>query len=72
MAGLSTCVVVHNQDPSADFLLGTKIGTSPTLINDNLSVIRLETTKVCPFFCFDFGILLCLVQLTGSGFEFTS
>ncbi|KAH0916081.1 hypothetical protein HID58_030527 [Brassica napus] len=46
LAGLSTCLVVQSQDPSADFLLGTKIGTSPTLINDNLSVIRLETTKM--------------------------
>ncbi|KFK44553.1 hypothetical protein AALP_AA1G271600 [Arabis alpina] len=46
LAGLSTCLVVHNQDPSADYLLGSKIGTSPTLINDNLSVIRLETTKM--------------------------
>uniref|UniRef100_A0A1J3JBP0 Uncharacterized protein, chloroplastic n=1 Tax=Noccaea caerulescens TaxID=107243 RepID=A0A1J3JBP0_NOCCA len=46
LAGLSTCLVVHNQDPSADFLLASKIGTSPTLINDNLSVIRLETTKM--------------------------
>ncbi|CAH8349629.1 unnamed protein product [Eruca vesicaria subsp. sativa] len=46
LAGLSTCLVVHSQDPSADFLLGTKIGSSPTLINDNLSVIRLETTKM--------------------------
>ncbi|VVB14342.1 unnamed protein product [Arabis nemorensis] len=46
LAGLSTCLVVHNQDPSADFLLGSKIGTSPTLMKDNLSVIRLETTKM--------------------------
>ncbi|XP_010460363.1 PREDICTED: uncharacterized protein At1g26090, chloroplastic isoform X2 [Camelina sativa] len=46
LAGLSTCLVVQNQDPSADFLLGTKIGNTPTLINDNLSVIRLETTKM--------------------------
>ncbi|CAN8313251.1 unnamed protein product [Cochlearia groenlandica] len=47
LAGLSTCLVVHNQDPSADFILGSKIGTSsPTLINNNLSVIRLETTKM--------------------------
>ncbi|WZZ45589.1 hypothetical protein YC2023_041848 [Brassica napus] len=46
LAGLSTCLVVQSQDPSADFLLGTNIGTSPTLINDNLSVIRLETTKM--------------------------
>jgi arsenite-transporting ATPase len=46
LAGLSTCLVIHNQDPSAEFLLGSKIGTSPTLINDNLSVIRLETTKM--------------------------
>ncbi|KAJ0247548.1 Uncharacterized protein HA466_0159930 [Hirschfeldia incana] len=46
LAGLSTCLVVQSQDPSADFLLGTKIGTSPTLLNDNLSVVRLETTKM--------------------------
>ncbi|KAF8097288.1 hypothetical protein N665_0292s0065 [Sinapis alba] len=46
LAGLSTCLVVQSQEPSADFLLGSKIGTSPTLINDNLSVIRLETTKM--------------------------
>ncbi|KAG2318869.1 hypothetical protein Bca52824_012082 [Brassica carinata] len=46
LAGLSTCLVVQSQDPSADFLLGSKIGTSPTLINDNLSVVRLETTKM--------------------------
>ncbi|ESQ34245.1 hypothetical protein EUTSA_v10007585mg [Eutrema salsugineum] len=46
LAGLSTCLVVQNQDTSADFLLGSKIGASPTLINDNLSVIRLETTKM--------------------------
>ncbi|KAJ4879767.1 hypothetical protein Rs2_36821 [Raphanus sativus] len=46
LAGLSTCLVVQSQDPSPDFLLGTKIGTSPTLLNDYLSVIRLETTKM--------------------------
>ncbi|KAJ4869820.1 hypothetical protein Rs2_48611 [Raphanus sativus] len=46
LAGLSTCLVVQSQDPSPDFLLGTKIATSPTLLNDHLSVIRLETTKM--------------------------
>lgn len=47
MAGLKTCLVVHSQDPTADYLLNFKIGTSPTTCNNNLSAVRLETTKVC-------------------------
>ncbi|KAF2321442.1 hypothetical protein GH714_041036 [Hevea brasiliensis] len=46
MAGLRTCLVVQTQDPSADYLLNRKIGTSPVICNDNLSAIRLETTKM--------------------------
>uniref|UniRef100_A0A2P2JEN5 Uncharacterized protein MANES_06G073100 n=1 Tax=Rhizophora mucronata TaxID=61149 RepID=A0A2P2JEN5_RHIMU len=46
MAGLRTCLVIQTQDPSADYLLNCKIGTSPTMLNDNLSVVRLETTKI--------------------------
>ncbi|KAI8539230.1 hypothetical protein RHMOL_Rhmol09G0165400 [Rhododendron molle] len=46
MAGLKTCLVVHSQDPTADYLLNFKIGTSPTTCNNNLSAVRLETTKV--------------------------
>ncbi|XP_058180923.1 uncharacterized protein At1g26090, chloroplastic [Rhododendron vialii] len=46
MAGLKTCLVVHSQDPTADYLLNFKIGTSPTTCNYNLSAVRLETTKM--------------------------
>ncbi|KAK9934828.1 hypothetical protein M0R45_021957 [Rubus argutus] len=46
MAGLSTCLVIHTQDPTAEFLLNCKIGTSPMLCNDNLSALRFETTKM--------------------------
>ncbi|KAH7569882.1 hypothetical protein JRO89_XS05G0012800 [Xanthoceras sorbifolium] len=46
MAGLSTCLVLHAQDPTADFLLNCKIGTSPILCNNNLSVVRLQTTQM--------------------------
>ncbi len=49
MAGLSTCLVIHTQDPTADYLLNCKIGTSPVICNNNLSAVRLETTKVCLF-----------------------
>lgn len=47
MAGLKTCLVIHSQDPTAEYLLNCKIGTSPITCNNNLSAIRLETTKVC-------------------------
>ncbi|KAG8652273.1 hypothetical protein MANES_06G073100v8 [Manihot esculenta] len=46
MAGLSTCLVIQTQDPSADYFLNCKIGTSPVICNDNLSAVRLETTKM--------------------------
>ncbi|KAK0574877.1 hypothetical protein LWI29_030362 [Acer saccharum] len=46
MSGLSTCLVLHAQDPTPDFLLNCKIGTSPILCNNNLSAVRLETTKM--------------------------
>ncbi|XP_060214911.1 uncharacterized protein At1g26090, chloroplastic [Lycium barbarum] len=46
MAGLKTCLVIHSQDPTAEYLLNCKIGTSPITCNDNLSVVRLETTKM--------------------------
>lgn len=47
MAGLSTCLVIHTQDPTAEFLLNCKIGNSPIACNSNLSALRFETTKVC-------------------------
>jgi hypothetical protein len=47
LAGLSTCLVIHNQDPTADYLLNCEIGTSPVTCNKNLTAVRLETTKVC-------------------------
>ncbi|GKU90403.1 hypothetical protein SLEP1_g4401 [Rubroshorea leprosula] len=46
MSGLRTCLVIHGQDPTADWLLNCKIGSSPVVCNDNLSAIRLETTKM--------------------------
>lgn len=46
MSGLNTCLVIHSQDPAAEYLLNCKIGPSPVTCSDNLSVVRLETTKV--------------------------
>ncbi|XP_016547215.1 uncharacterized protein At1g26090, chloroplastic isoform X2 [Capsicum annuum] len=46
MSGLKTCLVIHSQDPTAEYLLNCKIGTSPITCNDNLSAVRLETTKM--------------------------
>lgn len=46
MAGLKTCLVIHSQDPTAEYLLNCKIGTSPVACNNNLSAVRLETTKM--------------------------
>ncbi|KAK4357560.1 hypothetical protein RND71_023170 [Anisodus tanguticus] len=46
MAGLKTCLVIHSQDPTAEYLLNCKIGTSPITCNDNLSAVRLQTTKM--------------------------
>ncbi|XP_062111215.1 uncharacterized protein At1g26090, chloroplastic isoform X1 [Humulus lupulus] len=46
MAGLNTCLVIHTQDPTAEFLLNCKIGSSPIACNSNLSAIRFETTKM--------------------------
>ncbi|RVW65107.1 Uncharacterized protein, chloroplastic [Vitis vinifera] len=34
------------QDPTAEYLLNCKIGTSPIICNNNLSAVRLETTKM--------------------------
>ncbi|VFQ78067.1 unnamed protein product [Cuscuta campestris] len=46
MAGLKTFLVINSQDPTAEYLLNCKIGSSPLQCNDNLSVVRLETTKM--------------------------
>ncbi|KAK6921793.1 Anion-transporting ATPase-like domain, partial [Dillenia turbinata] len=46
MAGLNTCLVINSQDPTAEFLLDCKIGTSPIKCNKNLSAVRLETAKM--------------------------
>ncbi|KAL5553520.1 hypothetical protein UlMin_040921 [Ulmus minor] len=46
MAGLSTCLVIHTQDPTAEYLLDCKIGSSPIACNSNLSALRFETTKM--------------------------
>ncbi|XP_030450050.2 uncharacterized protein At1g26090, chloroplastic [Syzygium oleosum] len=46
MAGLKTCLVIHSPDTTAEYLLNCKIGTSPIRCKDNLSAVRLETTKM--------------------------
>lgn len=46
MAGLKTFLVINSQDPTAEYLLNCKIGSSPLQCNDNLSVVRLETTRM--------------------------
>lgn len=46
MAGFRTCLVIHSQDPTAEYLLNCKIGASPMTCNSNLSAVRLETTKM--------------------------
>src|SRR5688572_4855040 len=47
--GLKTCLVTHSLDLTTEYLLNCKIGTTPVICNDNLSAVRLETTKVCIF-----------------------
>lgn len=45
--GLRTCLVIQSQDPTAEHLLGQKIGTAPTPIgNGTLQAVRLESTKM--------------------------
>ncbi|XP_073030678.1 LOW QUALITY PROTEIN: ATPase GET3D, chloroplastic [Primulina eburnea] len=46
MSGLKTCLVIHSQDPTAEYLLNCKIGPTLTQCQDNLSAIRFETTKM--------------------------
>ncbi|KAK7407598.1 hypothetical protein VNO78_09551 [Psophocarpus tetragonolobus] len=46
MAGLNTCLVIHSQDATADYLLNCKIGTLHVMCSENLSAVRLETTKM--------------------------
>ncbi|OAE20730.1 hypothetical protein AXG93_154s2050 [Marchantia polymorpha subsp. ruderalis] len=45
--GLRTCLAVQSQDPTADFLLGEKLGTyAAPLKNGYLSAFRVESTKL--------------------------
>lgn len=37
---------MHSSDTTAEYLLNCKIGTSPIKCKDNLSAVRLETTKM--------------------------
>ncbi|CAL0308005.1 unnamed protein product [Lupinus luteus] len=46
MAGLNTCLVIQGQDTTADYLLNRKIGSTPAVCSNNLSAVRLETTKI--------------------------
>jgi len=57
-AGFSTCLVTHSQDLVAEYLLKQRIGTDPIVCCDNLSAVRLETTKVCVYSSFVFGFPL--------------
>ncbi|KAM3225574.1 hypothetical protein ACQJBY_058361 [Aegilops geniculata] len=44
--GLKTCLVIQSQDPTAEQLMGCKIGNSLTECAANLSTIKLETSKM--------------------------
>ncbi|KAL6911361.1 hypothetical protein ACP4OV_000166 [Aristida adscensionis] len=44
--GLKTCLVIQSQDPTAEQLMGCKIGNSLTECTANLSTIKLETSKI--------------------------
>ncbi|MQL98651.1 hypothetical protein Taro_031369 [Colocasia esculenta] len=44
--GLRTCLIIQSQDSTAESLMGCKIGKSPVICNENLSALRLETTKM--------------------------
>ncbi|KAL2519149.1 Uncharacterized protein Adt_15396 [Abeliophyllum distichum] len=46
MAGLNTCLAIHSQDPTAEYLLNCKMGPSVVKCNNNLSAVRLETTRM--------------------------
>ncbi|KAM7275039.1 hypothetical protein ACFE04_016905 [Oxalis oulophora] len=46
LTGLKTCLLIQSQDKASEYLLGQKIGNSPIQLNDNLSAVRLETTKM--------------------------
>ncbi|WOL02888.1 hypothetical protein Cni_G11607 [Canna indica] len=46
MEGLKTCLVIHSQDPTIEKLIGCKIGSTPLVCDNNLSVVRLETSKM--------------------------
>ncbi|XP_031489566.1 uncharacterized protein At1g26090, chloroplastic [Nymphaea colorata] len=44
--GLQTCLVIQSLDLMSEVLLDCKIGSSPIPCGDNLSAVRLETTKM--------------------------
>uniref|UniRef100_A0A0D9YX97 Anion-transporting ATPase-like domain-containing protein n=1 Tax=Oryza glumipatula TaxID=40148 RepID=A0A0D9YX97_9ORYZ len=44
--GLKTCLVIQSQDPTAEQLMGCKIGNSLTECAANLSTMKLETSKM--------------------------
>ncbi|KAF9595314.1 hypothetical protein IFM89_038466 [Coptis chinensis] len=39
-AGLKTCLVTHSQDPTVEYLMGCKIGTSPTMLLGPLNQLK--------------------------------
>ncbi|KAH8973509.1 hypothetical protein BDL97_01G051800 [Sphagnum fallax] len=45
--GLRTCLLIQSQDPTADVLLGVKLGSTPSSFREGaLTALRLETTKM--------------------------
>lgn len=45
-AGLSTCLVTHSHDCTVEYLLNCRLGNAPVACGNNLSAVRLETTKL--------------------------
>ncbi|KAL6635004.1 hypothetical protein ACP70R_027675 [Stipagrostis hirtigluma subsp. patula] len=61
--GLKTCLVMQSQDPTAEQLMGCKIGNSLTECAANLSTIKLETSKVKDFTERDLPLCILLEPL---------
>jgi hypothetical protein len=58
--GFKTCLAIQSQDPTAEQLMGCKIGNSLTGCAANLSAIKLQTSKVKCFVQTIFSLcLLC-------------
>jgi hypothetical protein len=58
---LKTCLVIQSQDPTAEQLMGCKIGNSLTECAANLSTMKLETSKVNYYLESDILYVLAIV-----------